>query len=66
MIKPMKNSEYREKLGALGLTQIGAAEFLGVGERTSRCYVLLALSRSRWTRMRPGPASPAARPSSTR
>jgi hypothetical protein len=43
MIKPMKNSEYREKLGALGLTQIGAAEFLGVGERTSRRYALLAL-----------------------
>jgi hypothetical protein len=42
MIKPMKYAEYREKIDALGLTQVGAAQFLDIGERTSRRYALLA------------------------
>ena len=53
-MKPMKFHEYRDKLDALGLTQIGAAEFLDIGERTSRHYALLALiAITRCTRRRP-------------
>jgi hypothetical protein len=65
-MKPMKFHEYREKLDALGLTQIAAAQFLGIAERTSRRYAPLALiAITRCTRIRPGPASPAPPPSST-
>ena len=38
IMKRMDEGEYREKIDALGLTQIGAAEFLDIGERTSRRY----------------------------
>jgi hypothetical protein len=33
-------AEYRSALAALGLSQVGAARFLGVGERTSRNWAL--------------------------
>lgn len=32
----MTSDEYRTTIAALGLTQVGAARFLGVDERTSR------------------------------
>jgi hypothetical protein len=41
-LKRMTENEYREKLDALGLTQIDAAQFLDVAERTSRRCALLA------------------------
>lgn len=34
----MTPTEYRETLARLGLTQVGAARFLGVNERTSRMW----------------------------
>lgn len=42
-MKRMSDDEYREKINALGLTQIAAARFLDIAERTSRRYALLAL-----------------------
>ena len=42
-MKRMSDDEYREKIDALGLTQIAAAQFLDIAERTSRRYALLAL-----------------------
>lgn len=32
----MTKDEYRDAIGRLGLTQVGAARFLGVNEKTSR------------------------------
>jgi hypothetical protein len=37
-MKRMNHIEYRALIDALGLTQVGAGEFLGVGDRTSRRY----------------------------
>lgn len=34
----MKPDEYRKHLTRLGLTQVGAAKFLRIGERTSRRF----------------------------
>jgi transcriptional regulator with XRE-family HTH domain len=34
----MNATEYRAALARLGLTQVGAARIMGVGERTSRRY----------------------------
>jgi hypothetical protein len=34
----LTNAEYRAEIAALGLTQVGAAKALGIGERTSRRY----------------------------
>lgn len=34
----MTNEEYRAEIAALGLSQVGAAKVLGIGERTSRRY----------------------------
>ena len=36
----MTANEYREALAALGMTQVGAAKVLGIGERTSRRFAL--------------------------
>jgi hypothetical protein len=33
-------NQYRSSLEALGLSQLSAAEFLGIGQRTSRSYAL--------------------------
>jgi len=37
--KRMSAEQYQAAIDALGLTQIGAARFLKIGERTSRRYV---------------------------
>ncbi|HKG76995.1 MAG TPA: hypothetical protein VKA90_05745 [Beijerinckiaceae bacterium] len=36
----MTAAQYREAIAALGLTQVGAAELLGVGARASRHWAL--------------------------
>lgn len=32
------NQQYRDRIEKLGMTQIGAARFLGIGDRTSRRF----------------------------
>jgi DNA-binding transcriptional regulator YiaG len=36
--KPMSSKEFRAALAALNLNQLDAAEFLGIGQRTSRAW----------------------------
>lgn len=48
----MTPQEYRDAIAALGLTQVGAARFLGVNEKTSRDWADLRMS---------GPPEPVAR-----
>jgi hypothetical protein len=38
-VRPMNHTEFSRAIDALGLTQVGAARFLGVDPRTCRRYV---------------------------
>jgi hypothetical protein len=42
-MRPMTKTEYRAIIAALGQSQLGAGDFLEIGERMSRRYALLAL-----------------------
>lgn len=48
----MTSEQYRQALTALGLTQVGAAQALGFGERTSRRYAAQGVpeKHSAWLR----------------